>query len=333
MRATQSADRLRLNSSVGGHVGGAIGPECNDRRVKESELRRAADEARTLQAWLDRNPGVRDRLISAQRLLKTYNDSVLAAVEWYSDTFNSFVHSVGGIERIQEAARTAGALLADVYRALPPNWPAGVDYVKVIDLANDGIPVVWVPPGPILEHVVAAVSRPAQLAVLHSHRDELIADIGRVLDEVTHVELGGQIPLAKAALESWSSGHEESAQALAVTVIEAVVTRHYARGRKYEQVRAAAKIDLDNDALSISELRLAVAVAPLSTFYTPWFPNQGEPAPDTLSRHVTVHQADVGHYTSDNALLSIMLLASTLRAFQEMLDERDALAAPSTPGL
>lgn len=295
--------------------------------MKDSELARAAKEARTLQSWLDRNPGVREGIASAQRVLKSYTESVQAFAEWYSDIFNNFVTSVGGIERIQEAARTAGALLAEVYRALPPNWPGGVDYVKAIELANEGIPVVWVPPGHVLEQLVAAPDRPAQLAVLHAHRDDLIADVRRVLDEVTHADLSGQIPLAKAAFESWSSGHEESAQALAVTVIEAVVTRYYAAGRKYDQVRAAAKIDLDND-LSISELRLAVAVAPLSTFYTPWFPNQGTAAPDELSRHVTVHQADIGHYTPDNALLSIMLLASTLRAFEEVLEERDALAQP-----
>ena len=317
-----------MSSSCSRDGCGGLTPLDDGRVVNDRELKRAANEARIVHAYVNRNPGVRDAVTALQRGLKTYMDSVQAVADWYTEMFNNFVHSMGGIEKVQEAVRTAATLLAEVHKALPPNWPGGLDYGRAIDIANDGIPVVWVPPAEILVELVAAPDRAARLALLHSHQGELLADVYRVLGEVTHSDLAGQMPLAQAAVDTWAGGQIEAAQSLAVTVVEAVVTRYHAKGRSYAKVREAAKIDLDDDSLSIAELRLSVALAPLWTFYTPWFPSSGDPLPDALSRHVTVHQADIGHYTADNALIAVLLVASMLRAFQEFLEEQDARSQP-----
>jgi hypothetical protein len=232
----------------------------------------------------------------------------------YADKVATFVESLGGAEAIQSVMRGAAAALAVVVEALPPNWPPGLDYERAIDLANEGIPVVWVPPGEVLTELVEVENRAARMAVLRSHADELANAIDETFDTVTHPDLAGQVPLARLALKAWREGHIEAAQALAVAVTEAIVTRHYSKGRGYKEVRDAAKFHLDGD-IAVSELRLAVAVAPIWSFYTSWWPSSGDPAPEALSRHVTVHQADISHYTPDNALIAILLQTAVLRAF------------------
>jgi hypothetical protein len=190
-----------------------------------------------------------------------------------------------------------------------------------------------VPPGDVLIELAAAEDRPAQMAVLLAHADELHADINRTLDEVTHPTLAGQLPLVRAAVAAWAAGYPQAAQSLAVTVTEAVISRHYAKGTPYGEISERVKIDLDSPAgeTSISETRFVVAVAPIASFYTPWWPSSGTPAPKPLSRHVTVHQADIAHYTPDNVLIALLLQTSVLRAFQEVLELQDVEASPDEP--
>ena len=70
-------------------------------------------------------------------------------------------------------------------------------------------------------------------------------------------------------------------------------------------------------AAAITELRRAIALAPIERFYTEWYPSSGRPAPAELSRHVTIHQATLDHFSRSNALLAVMLMTSLLREFQQ----------------
>jgi hypothetical protein len=104
--------------------------------------------------------------------------------------------------------------------------------------------------------------------------------------------------------------------------VETVVTRTIG---KYKVAKDFAKID-DPKYLTMTELRFRAALAPIGPFYVTWWPSTGDPMPEQLSRHVTVHQADPTHYTHGNATIAIMLLASVLRGVQEYLD----LTKPAT---
>jgi len=293
--------------------------------MNEGDRRRAALQAAVLKKWLDQNPGVWDAAETAQRNYQMVAGALAEFAAKWSKMVETTVNGLGGMANIGAGLQMVGNVLALVRDALPPNWPSELKYTRAIELANDGIPVVWVPPGSVLVELAAAEDRAAQMAVLHAHRDKLLADINRTLDEVTHPSLAGQVPLARAAVLAWAAGHGETAQSLAVTVTEAVITRHFADGLHYDQIRKLVKIDLDDteDDIDLSELRFAVAIAPIATFYTPWWPSSGKPPPEALSRHVTVHQADIAHYTPDNILVALLLQTSVLRAFQELLERKD----------
>jgi hypothetical protein len=179
---------------------------------------------------------------------------------------------------------------------------------------DDGIPIVWVPRESIVEQVLAAGSRPARIAILLEHAADVASDCRAVLDEVTEPTLAGQIPLAVRALEAIADGHPEAAQALATVVTETAVAG--ALSGKYKEVKKV--VQFDPDAVPWTRLRLAAALGPIHRFYTTWFKSWGTPAPDELSRHVTVHEADVSHYTPGNALVAVLLVTSVLRALQEL---------------
>jgi hypothetical protein len=203
----------------------------------------------------------------------------------------------------------------------PPNWPTDIDLERVTSVVrDDGLPIVWVPRAEIVKMLLAAEDRSARVDVLLGHIPELIADSRNVLSQVSHCALADQVSLASRAVEAFEDGHREAAQALAVTVTETAVAR--ALGKKYSDV--VEKVAFDPEYVTFAQLRLQAALAPIGSFYTPWYPSSGTPPPTALSRHVTVHQADLRHYTHENAIVAVLLVASVLRALQEFQELSDA---------
>jgi hypothetical protein len=199
------------------------------------------------------------------------------------------------------------ALLEAMRAALPPNWDEGVDLELIESILNEeGIPLVFVPNNAVLKKLFAAPDRAGRVAVCQS-----------TLADVTHSSLAGQLPLAKDAVASCQDGHSKSSQALAVSVVETVIRNIL--GMDYRQARQHLVLDLDD--LSYTEVRVKAALAPIPKFYASWYPNQGLPAPVELSRHVSIHQADVQHYTEENALIASMLVASVMKAVDESQHE------------
>lgn len=90
-------------------------------------------------------------------------------------------------------------------------------------------------------------------------------------------------------------------------------------GMNYNQAKNGLVLDMDD--LPYTEVRVKAALAPIPKFYTPWWPASGLPIPVELSRHVSVHQADVLHYTEENAVIAAMLVASVLKAVDESQQE------------
>ncbi|MDG4807231.1 hypothetical protein O7634_10780 [Micromonospora sp. WMMD1120] len=201
---------------------------------------------------------------------------------------------------------------------LPPNWPSGIDRHMVATIVqNEGLPLVWVPRREIVEELFAATDRNARIGVLLSHRGEVVEDCREVLADVSHPRLINQLPLIGRAVDASEDGHHEAAQALAVVVTETVVAR--AIPGKYKAVKD--RVVFNPNGMTVGEVRLRAALAPIGMFYTAWFPSSGDPAPTKLSRHVTVHQADTNYYTAENAVVAVLLAASVIRAAQEIYED------------
>lgn len=215
-------------------------------------------------------------------------------------------------------------------RALPPNWEPGLDWDKVESVVgDDGIPLAWVPRRDLVVRILEAPDRAARLLILTESREAVVNDCLATVVEVHHGSLESVQKLAHRSVEALQAGHDEAAQALAVAVTETVISR--AVHNKYDKVRSAVVFDLES--VSLLDLRVRAALAPIYRFYTPWNPASGRPAPEALSRHVSVHQADSSHYTDENAVLAVMLVVSVLRAMQEQYENSpEGVARPPCSG-
>jgi hypothetical protein len=213
--------------------------------------------------------------------------------------------------------------LADLFRVgMPPNWAGKVrirDARTVVQ--NDGIPLVWVPRSEIILEMISATGRAERIDVLIAGVEQVADDCHKVLADVQHPLIVDQARLAIRAVEALVAGHFESAQALAVVVTETAVAN--VLGANYDKVRK--RVFFDPGKTTVSELRLRLALAPIGQFYTSWHPDSGTPQPESLNRHVSVHQADPTHYTMGNATVAAMLVASVLRALQEFQEAADAI--------
>lgn len=212
------------------------------------------------------------------------------------------------------------SILESFREHLPPNWPAGVDLDRVVEIVStDGLPLVWVPRAEIVLKILDAETRDDRVAILLDHVPELVEDCQDVLNGLADDELIGQRQLAQGAVEALGEGHYEAAQALSVVVAETAISRSISGS--YREVRT--QVTFDPELVSFTLLRLHTALAPIVRFYTPWRPEWPQPAPEALSRHVTAHQADPDHFTRGNGVIAVLLVCSVLRALQE-LHELDA---------
>ena len=226
---------------------------------------------------------------------------------------------------VQDAIRRAwhvdfDELLEQFTKYLPPNWPHDADEEAVEEIVNDGIPLVWVPRSEITQKLLDAKNRAERIGILLAHRTEVAEDCRVALREASHAEVADQVALGMQALDAFNAGLDAPAQSLAVVVTDTVVRKTFSD--KPSDLHKNALVDLDD--VPYQKLRLLTAMAPVSRFYTRWFPTDPTPPPAHLSRHVSVHVADGVHYTEENAILAVMLMASLLRQLSDFHGEEDA---------
>jgi hypothetical protein len=242
--------------------------------------------------------------------------SVITGISW-----NVYAIPKFGLPDLSSFQRM-GSLIKRQLDSLPPNWSDDVIYSENLQtvIHDDGIPLVWVPRSEIVTELLAATSRAARVAVLLARCDEIVEDCRLVLTDISHETLAAQRPLAMKAVNAFAGGHYEAAQALAVVVTETAVAHQFPNA---DYAATKKQVNFDLVQARLTKIRVEAALIPINPFYTAWKPSWGIPAPEELSRHVSVHQADVGHYTKSNSTVAILLVTSVLRALQEMRKQTD----------
>jgi hypothetical protein len=179
----------------------------------------------------------------------------------------------------------------------------------------------------------------ARLLVLTSRREEILQDCHDALDECTEEEIADNVALARRSLDAVRGGHHEAGMALAVALGEPLAawaatpraTAFLSQQDRadWEKKRAKSQYcwaDIEIDRVGKGDVEpwdfnYQVLIAPIPRFFTPWWPNEGTPPPDGLSRHVVAHQPTLAHFSETDALLAIMLVTSILRQQQDWSDE------------
>lgn len=243
---------------------------------------------------------------------------------------------------VLEKAKTNRALSAALRLIRPENWRGcGLRPEQILPVAVDnGIPVVWVPPTSVLKALVAAAPGD-RISVLMASEEEVVAQCRLLLDECSDPWVSDLRALIGRSLDAYQAGFHEAAMALAVAVGEPLALwASVPRIQRFESDQAEqeweAKRKRRKYRYKLAELELAAAgpdalkptrvhrnalIAPIPKFYTPFYGEQGEKIPDTVSRHATVHQPTVEHLSRENALLAMMLCVSLLRQQQDWAEE------------
>lgn len=244
----------------------------------------------------------------------------------------------GLVEALRSKPLTEGLRRA-VEGLFPANWPKGtlsrLTEVQAI-LEEDGIPIIHVPRAEIVTALLNSATASARYSVLENHAEEIAEDCSVALGEAFHSNLSAQIPLARAAVSAFQAGHREAAHALAVLVCDTYLKTYLDDPRKqrvtYKDMAKAVAIDKTLQGPISLELNILYAFAPVAPFLAEWWPNDQNPTPPptNLSRHVSVHNVSVDHYTPLNATLAIMLLTSLTVAIDRMQKHQSAKKA-TTP--
>jgi len=239
----------------------------------------------------------------------------------YADVNNNFNAWNAANQRLLDALpKFDFSLFEGVPKSYPPNWTSDYDPGILEEIIyKDGIPVVWVPNARILDLIVVAPDRAARISILVEAAEEILADCQRVIAESNNVELLGVKPLAVHSTIAWLD-HPEAAQALAVVVADTIIKRWLPKitmAQNYTEMGESVKLPLAE--VPIVNVRQAFALAVISSFYTKFDSNDHETRPSALSRHVTVHDANIEHFHRENSLIAIMVMSSLIRTFNDLI--------------
>ena len=196
-------------------------------------------------------------------------------------------------------------LVESLDRWLPHNLRSVDDLEAVALIALDeGIPLSSVPRTAIVVSLVQAATPDDRLALLDTHRTDVIDDCAYAVAEIPH---------------QWARECEEAIQALRVPlnglaqshaagIIDSIVLCTLgSHGREVAKQRATE----DWEDLALRVAGESLALRPLYRALVTWFPNTGTPPPDHFARHATAHAVgQPGLFHARHAVIAVMLAVS-----------------------
>jgi hypothetical protein len=228
------------------------------------------------------------------------------------------------------SARLRDILQLRVPRLPPllPNWEPGqwLDEPARIAL-EEGIPMAYVPSSELVAQLVTLDSREDRLALIEAQWLAVTQHCAEVLHRDIHGSFASILPLADAAAKALLDGHPEAAQALSVVVCDTLIKDWFLgtyASVKNEVRRQDPGKEPDDATFDVFRYRLVIPILPLHEFLEEWSPRSPRPRPAQLCRHVSIHHADVSHYSRCNAVLALMLVTGMIASLSEALFRRDA---------
>jgi DNA-binding ferritin-like protein (Dps family) len=208
-------------------------------------------------------------------------------------------------------------------QVLPTNWQGhAVDLDRVWDVAAEGIALVWVPRGELVQELLGLPDAAARWEMLAERGADIAADCDEVLAQVDNDHLSEYRQRLTEALAAYRDGHAAPAQALAAVVFTSLLQHAYGH-RKLQKVATSHWRSSERGATSIRRFKAALlieAAVPSVTSIGDLVP--GEQWPDRFNRHLTLHQVSKRQYTEAHAVSALMLATGLLAEVQSLLERR-----------
>ena len=233
---------------------------------------------------------------------------------------------------IQEALNQAYANLdlswvAEALKAgMPPNWQdfdsGEVDRILTV-MDETGWCLVWSPRADVIRVLIEATDMDARHEVLLEMKGDVVEDLIDCLEGVTHEDSKEYRRADDQAVQAFAAGHVEAAQALAASVISAIINGGF---RMPSFAEARERFKGDPKEASIRAFREQAVYNMVADCLQRFFVDRGDPVPPNFSRHATAHSVAAQQYNEVNSLASLLLAVAFTKEADVLMHDAE------TPG-
>jgi hypothetical protein len=215
--------------------------------------------------------------------------------------------------------KNIGPAIASMHAAFyPPNLRAieGLKFEEVEQVVMvDGIPLYGVPRTSTAEALIRADGASNRRDTLGRRWKTISADCRDAVEGCTSGAVASYVPFAVAAIDALDAGHTAAAQALAGSLVDAILSSYFGKDRyKYTPDKKGKR---NKDAYDEFSVRQFIAFAPMWQTYQQFFVTDGDKVPATFSRNATAHTVSRRQFNRRNALQGLMVACSLLYRLDE----------------
>ena len=199
--------------------------------------------------------------------------------------------------------------------SLPSNW----DGIKMKDyglleqlLLDEGLALAWVVEPDLLTQLLTAESASKRREMLAEHWEEIIDRCYRLLEAITLPALAEWRGFALNIAAALNSGHAETAQALAVSLIETMVIKDFGWKKKSKKMAKEKQPEMTPETI-----HRCVVYSGLRGVFSHFPPDDEAKIPSKLNRHASAHAVSTTQYTLTNSLIAFMHVVAYLCLWQE----------------
>jgi len=185
----------------------------------------------------------------------------------------------------------------------------------------DGIALYGVPRQELAEKLIRAETTAARRAILGRRWKAISADCRAAVDACSSSTVAPYVSFAVAALDALDGEHTEAAQALAASLLDTVVNGYFGKQRYDLTPNGKTTTTAEYEKFTLREF---IAFAPLWQAYQKYKTEDGDPIPNTFSRHASVHGVSARQFSRRNAVQAVLFVSSLMVFLDE---EASALEA------
>ncbi len=179
---------------------------------------------------------------------------------------------------------------------------------------TDGIALYGLPRAATAEALLRAENARERRDILGRRWKTISADCREVVLGCTSEAVAQYVPFAQAALDALDAGHAAAAQALAGSLIDAIVTNYFGSDRYRYTPNKKTPTSAAYDEFTVREF---VAFAPMWQAYQQFYVGNGDKIPATFSRNATAHTVSRRQFSRRNAVQGLMFVCSLLYLINE----------------
>lgn len=220
----------------------------------------------------------------------------------------------------EQLSRSFAGIAQLVESWLPPNWkgvPAPSKELLQAILLDEGLPLAWVPPAPILRRLFAAPTPQRRREVIGRAWQPIIRAAASELDEIKLSRLRQDVHFAHQVVAALQSRNYEAGQALASNLLDTLLRKEFDRSDRVLITGQKDRFKIDDYDYP---LPVALVLGGIWGCHSEFRGGQGGgPIPNRYSRHASVHAVSRKQYSRVNAVISLMHVTALLRMIERDL--------------